>query len=285
MRKTSAVLTMLSVFVVGILATACVTVKPMRSGTVPGHVKAVTAAVKLRLTGASESDVEKALGVRGSGAIEPESTFRLDGFAVRRVVYSDFAPAGKSGSDYRLDGFIQFADGIDRRMTAAFRAFYRIGGDSPIIERASWRTATPLKPAVEVFVVPEEAMQTDRGEGVSDAHGFYSYVVKNALPMANPADLPSEKQAYWIVIFLKDRLEAGAEFEVALSTYKTGLIGDTTRSRYLSDDGWVTAVVAKSFAIWGAAELYVKANYSPGSSVGLRNRKKTKIAVFPLTAN
>ena len=244
---------------------------------VPGHVQAVTAAIKMRLAGATEAEVESALGVvRGSAAVAPEAGFRFEGFALRRAVYAGYSPPDAETSLHYLSGFLQFSDAIDRRVSVAFGVAYAVEGDTSVIVRASWRTATPAEPAVEAYFVPSEKMT--EGEGAADALGFYDHVVRNAVPAAGA-------EPYWIVVFLKDRLEADAVFQVATSDSQDGTEGNAGASRYLLNDGWITVVIADPRDPSGKPPRFAKANYTPGVSVPEAERTEHAVAVFSLSPN
>jgi hypothetical protein len=262
-----------------VLAATALMRPALAADAVPGHVQAVTAALKMRLAGASEAEVEAALGVRGGGAVEPEPGFSYDGFALRRAVYADYSPPSDAAPYHSLAGYLQFADPIDRRATVAFRVFYDMTGEGPAIGFASWQTTTPARPAVEAYFVPAEKMTA--GAGANDALAFHDHVTRNALPGFAVEEARNKGAALWVVVFLKDRLEPGVAFELAASGSRTGTGGDATATRYLLDDGWIAAVRADAGGKPGNPARFFKANYTPGASVAEAGRVKTALAVFP----
>ncbi|MBT6118342.1 MAG: hypothetical protein HOH66_10805 [Rhodospirillaceae bacterium] len=246
---------------------------------VPGHVQAVTAALKMRLEGASDAEVEAALGVRGGAAVETEPGFRYEGFALHRVVYADYAPPRDAALYHSLAGYLQFADRIDRRATVAFRVSYDLGKGGPAIGFAALQTATPDEPEAEVFFVPAEAMTT--GAGAEGAAAFHDHVARNAVPAFAMAEAAGK--SFWTVIFLKDRLEADAAIAVVTSESEEGAGGDGSASRYLLEDGWVTAILANPRGPSGKPPRFAKIIYTPGIGTPEAGRTARPVAVFPLS--
>ena len=247
------------------------------SVSVPGHVEAVTAALKLRLDGVAAKQVEADLAVRGSAAIATEPGFRFEGFALRRVVYAGYTPPDGDSPLHRLSGFLQYSDAIDRRVSVAFGIAYSLDGSTPVVARATWRIATPADPTVEAFFVPAAKMAEGDGKATG-ADGFYDHVIRNAV--AKPGAEP-----YWIIVFLKDRLETDAAFEVVTSDSEEGTDGDRTAVRYLLEDGWVTAILIDPRGPSGRPPRFVKANFTPGISVAEGERTARTVAVLSLSGN
>jgi hypothetical protein len=254
---------------------------------VPGHVKAVIAAVIQRLRGASGAQVATATGVAGAGAVPQMPGFTYDGFAVSQVKISGFATPADDVAKRRVSGYLNFRDASGRRAVAVFGAEYALAGTTITITSAATSPLYAPYPSVEMFMVPLQALKSTAPKGKTDYAALYKRVMANAVPMRGPGVSAAQKGDYVIAVFAKDRQAPGSSFQAGVSAVQSGTGSHLDGTKYLTfDNGWPVAMIPGSFADEGPA-FWTKAVYTPGPETPEGERSARVVGLFssqPLAA-
>ena len=241
---------------------------PLGTGALPAHGQMALTAAVMRLRGQSAADVRKEIDVAGSEQIAPEAGFSYDGFAVTEIELLKLETPENNPAARKLNGYLHFADGYNRRASVGFDIDYQVAGVSPVvITRAVLAPAFPRGAKAVMYVVPGAALEA----GLAEAKGYgdrYGAVRKSAIDMRSLASVsaPAERA---IVVFFEDRLPAGDRVSVGISDSEKGLGSFTDSTRYIAfKDGWVVAVIPGRFAIGPQQAFWVKAVHEPAAGKG-----------------
>lgn len=241
---------------------------PLGTGALPAHAQMALTAAVMRLRGQSAADVRTEINVAGSEQVAPEAGFSYDGFAVTEVELLKLETPKNNPAARKLNGYLHFADGYNRRASVGFDIDYQVAGVSPImITRAALAPAFTRGAKAVMYVVPGAALEATLAKGQSYGD-LYRAVRESATDMRAPASVsaPAERA---IVVFFEERLPAGDRVAVGISDSPKGLASLTESTRYIAfKDGWVIAVIPGTFALGPQQAFWVKAVHEPAAGKG-----------------
>jgi len=216
---------------------------PLGTGALPAHAQMALTAAVMRLRGLSAADVRKEIDVAGSEQVAPETGFSYDGFAVTEVELLKLETPENNPGARKLNGYLHFADGYNRRASVGFDIDYQVAGISPVvITRAVLAPAFPRGAKAVMYVVPGAALDSSLAKAKSYGD-LYRAVRESAIDMRAPASVsaPAERA---IVVFFEDRLPAGDPVAVGITDSQEGMASHTHTTRYRAfKGGWGVAKI------------------------------------------
>jgi hypothetical protein len=225
--------------------------------------RAAIGAVVERLRGGDSNAIAADLLVAGSDKIEPESKFRYDGFALLQVKFLDRSN-GDSGLRH-VSALLHFEDPAGRRAASLTDLTYRKTDGGIELTEAAWAPIYPANPRTAMFVVPADALIAAKAEAMKDYRSLYRFALLNGFPMHGEAPVAVAAETKVILVFLRDRIEPGADFAVRISDRRGSHDGYEAATRYaIFDGGWAVAMVPGDFPLDPDRAFWVKAVYRPG---------------------
>ena len=189
------------------------------------------------IRGIANKKIQKKLGVSISEAEFPGSENFVKPLQVANVVLAD-----NSLSDSKIAGIMEFSDDTGRSVKFWF--------DMNIEETAKHVNATVLalemmiqaNPKVELFVVPDNAIDTTAVYAIKDYKKLYEKISNIAVNKRNHAT--SGQQEYTAVAFYKELIAPDMKVRMKIANTQDDASGLEDESRYaLIEDTWLVTVL------------------------------------------
>jgi hypothetical protein len=246
---------------------------------IPVHVQAATAALVMRLRGASPAEVAEQLAVDGTQVVEADPAFDYDGFALLQVKILRNQPDQAQANRHHYAGVMHFENKIGRRTALAFEVDYTVANDRVKVAQMAQAPVYPEHPLTEMYVVPVDDVANAFAAAADDYDRVYRLVREKALPLSQ-ADLPADPRKYLVTVFYKDRLSPDGKVEINIGNDRSGRGGDSSGSHYREYSGWVIGVIGAEFKLSAEKPVWVKALYTPGRDVAKARRDTRLVGLY-----
>jgi len=248
---------------------------PMAKQEIPGDAELVAAAILSRMNG---FNISKKLGAsfkEGANDNLDAPEFDYSGFVIKGHRLYQYAerPEGKPGR--LVAGQLDLEGLFNRRAKLDYIAQYDLTEKGLVIEEARAVSVFSTNPKVEVYIVPAETLEKEKGKYPPIWEGLYTMAKTSDILRANKENPNRNSKKNILFLFLMDRTAPSARTALRLVNQKTSDMdyGWGRESKYLNFNGYRVAMAAGSFPVNPSQDFWIKLVFSSGKEAGSPTRR------------
>lgn len=165
--------------------------------------------------------------------LEPQ--FRYAGFKLFQTIVDEYLPPEVNNGLTRLTGHLHFFDAAKRRTIVALETEYEFTANKIIIKKAEIRPIFPLRPELNLFIVPAAKVTKSDFDMFSNNALTLGFLLNNCVSAGKPDQVPKGIRDYYIFAYYLDRLSPDDQTELRLSRTSSGMEGE--KLTFLEPDG------------------------------------------------
>ncbi|MFK7794905.1 MAG: hypothetical protein AB8B89_06115 [Gammaproteobacteria bacterium] len=193
-------------------------------------------AIESCIQGIPEKKILKRLGVSIINKTPQEKHTFIQPLFVNEVVLTD------TTSESSIAGIMEFTDKTGRSVKFWFDLKLKPKAKKTEVTILSLNLMMNANPQVELFLVPEDAIDTPILYAVENYSDLYSKISSIAINKYNPA--PIGMHEYIAIAFHKELIAPNINIKMKISTQQDGVLGNEDESRYkLIKNSWLVTIL------------------------------------------